>query len=244
MSYKYRSRYVRNQAKKSRQRFLLSLIFICLILYGTLMWILPNFVGGLSLVSNFFRGDIKKEVANSDDNASLAPPVLTIPFEATNSSEVKIIGYAAPGSQVKIYLDDSLITETKTNSDGNFTSDKISLNLGSNNIYGKTVNDKNEESLPSKQIKILFDNEKPSLEIYEPEDNKIITGGDKKVLVRGKTDQDVEIFINAQRIITNSEGNFQQTIDISEEENSLTIKSQDKAGNFTEVSRKVIYKSS
>lgn len=241
MSYRYRSRLARNQTKKGKRKFLLSLIFASLLLYATAVWILPNFVGGLTIVSDLFRADKVKGQVNTADNAFFAPPVLTIPYEATSSSEIKIPGYAAPSSKVKIYLDDSLVTETDVNSDGSFITEGIKLNYGLNNIYGKTADDKNNESLPSKTIQVTFDNDKPFLEIYEPEDNKTITGGDKKITIRGKTEKEADIYINSQKIIVDSEGNFMTIKELNDGENLLTIKSQDLAGNSTEFLKKVTY---
>lgn len=244
MAYKYSSRLARNQAKKSKRKFTLSIIFIILILYATLMWVLPNFIGALGLISGILKPNNQINQVSTADNSLFAPPVLTIPFESTNSSQIIIEGYAAPNSKVAIYVEDKQIIEAKTKPDGSFTTDKIDLSLGTNNIYGKTIDDKENGSLPSKTLKVFYDNEKPTLEIGEPEDNKTITGGDKKVTVKGKTDPGTNIFINYQKIILDSEGNFQQSVSINDRENILTVKARDSAGNETEVARKVIYKPS
>jgi hypothetical protein len=246
----YRTRHARRVVRKSRRNLITTVIICLLLLYVTVNWILPALINGVGTIKNI--GQTKKTIHQVSENPTLAPPVLSIPYEATNSAEIKIKGYATSNSQVKIYIDNELVDTTESNSEGSFITKFVTLNLGVNKIYGKTVDEKDTESLPSKEIKVTYVNEKPKLEVTEPNDGREITGGDKKVRVSGKTDPANQVFVNGGLVVVNSDGNFSSDIPINEGENSITpinegensitVRSQDKAGNSTEATRKVIWK--
>jgi hypothetical protein len=235
----YRSKYRRENsrfAKKSRTNFIISIILVAFLLYATIQWVLPSLIGGLGLVTGIFKHSEKNP--SISENPTLAPPVLNIPFEATNNSQIDIKGYGTPNSKVTIYLDDQKKGTVDVSSDGSFELKSIELVLGINNIYAKSIDDKNQESLPSKTLRITYDNEKPNLEVSEPEDGKSVQG-DRKQNISGKTEPQAQVFINDSKIIINSDGNFSTTYQLSDGENVFTIKAVDPASNSTEVIRKV-----
>lgn len=227
--------------RKNNRNFLATLIIIAILLYVALSWALPNLINVLGTASKVFKQTPKTE--SISDKASLAPPVLFIPYEATNTAKINIKGYALSGSKVKIFLDNELKDEAEVANDGSFLTEKIELNLGTNDIFGKTLDDKGNESLSSKIVKVIFDNEKPVLEITEPEDNKEIKDN-KKVKISGKTEVGTQVFINSGQIIIDSEGKFQTELSLSDGENIFTIKAEDKATNYTEIIRRVLFKPS
>lgn len=243
---RYQSRYrtrskplsVRRLEKKGKRRFIFTILLGIFLLYALFSWILPALVGGLSIINKFkATSPIQASIA---DNATLAPPILNIPYEATNTATISVKGYATALSSVEIYIDDELQTTTKAKEDGNFSTDLILLNLGTNNISGKAIDEKGNKSLPSKPIRITYKNEKPTLELKEPQDN-VTVKGDKKVLVSGLTDANKGIAISANgiRLIVNSEGQFSQSIDISEGDNNIIVVATDTAGNSAQITRKV-----
>lgn len=242
MSYRYRSRRsTKRLARKSKQRFIVTLIIIIFLIYATLNWILPYFIGGVGVVKSIIKPS-QTLTPQAAQNAALAPPILSIPFEATNSSQIYINGFGTPNSKVKLYLDGESLQTLDVANDGSFTFTNVNLKLGTNNIYGTTVDDQNKESLPSKTIKLFFDNEKPPLSISEPEDNKTIQGGDKKIKVSGKTDAGVNIYVNGTQVIVDRNGNFSTDQNINEGDNTISIKAVDTASNSTETERKVIFR--
>lgn len=236
----YYSRSAKRRAKKSSRNFIITLILIGVLIYATLQWILPSVIGGVSLINGSLKPVKKAAPVNYE---SLAPPVLNIPFEATNSSQINITGYATPDADVKLYLDDKLQDTARASGDGQFQFTNIPLSLGTNNFYGKTADEKGVESLPSKTLTVFFENEKPSLTIYGPEDGKTIQGGDKKITITGKTDPDISVYINDTRIITSSDGTFSSDQQLNDGDNNFTIKAIDKAGNEADLARKVTFKS-
>lgn len=239
MAYRYRSRRtVQKIAKKSRRNFIITLIVISLLIYATLNWVLPYFIGGIGVVKN--RIDPPKKITGTK-NLTLAPPVLNIPIEATNSAEINIKGFGVPNSKVKIYVDDDLKETVDVSSEGSFIAENILLNIGTNNIYGKTLDENAKESLASKTIILNYSYDKPNLAVNQPEDDSKIQGGDKKITVSGKTGDKIKIYINDSQVVVNKDGNFTSELSINEGENIITVKAVDVASNTTEIQRKVTY---
>lgn len=236
----YRTRSIRIQSKKTKRKILIRLAIIVFLLYAALAWIIPGFIGQLGVITGFFKTPkpIEKSVA---DNEVLAPPVIFIPYEATNSAKINIGGYTT-SPKVKIYVNDELKGIIDVTLDGKFEATDITLVLGDNKIYGKSSDEKDQESLPSQTINLIYDNEPPSLKITSPDDGKEVEG-DRKITVSGKTDSDAQIYISGARSIVNSDGTFSTTYNLNDGENNLVIKAQDKSSNSKEETRKVIYKS-
>lgn len=240
MAYRYTSRRsAKRLARRTKNNFILTLIVTGLLIYATITWVLPFFIGGIGFVKNFIN-PAEKKIPSISEASSLAPPVLNIPYEATNSAQISIKGYGVPNSKVKIYVDDQDQT-VDVSSDGSFTAEDVTLSLGTNNIYGKTIDENGKESLPSKTIKIQYTYDKPNLTINQPEDNKTIQGGDKKITISGKTDQGDKIFINGSQIIVGSDGSFSSDQPLNDGDNIFDIKAVDNASNTTETQRKVTY---
>ncbi len=241
MAYRYHSRRsVKRLSRKSKRNFAVTLIIITLLIFATISWILPSFINALGGIKNTIKPS-QKAAIDLSEKITLAPPVLNIPYEATNTAQINIKGYATPHLKVKLYLDDREEQTIEAGSNGDFTFQNIDLSLGTNNINAKTVDEEGNESLSSKTIKIIYDNETPSLTLTEPEDNKTIQGGDKKVKVSGKTDPHARVFINGNQIIVDKDGNFSSDQPLVEGDNVFTIKTVSLTSNSTELERKVIY---
>lgn len=239
MAYRYRSRRsARKLARKDRRNFILTLFLVGILIYATFAWILPSLIGGIGFINSKIKPPQKVVTL---ENNTLAPPVLTIPYEATNSAQIDISGYSTPYSKVKLYLDDEVKQTIDVSGDGSFIFKNVFLKIGTNNIYGKTLDDKGNDSLSSKSIKLFYNNEKPNLTLNEPEDNKKIQGGDKKVKVYGRTDPGVKVFINGNQVIVDRDGNFSAEQTLNDGDNIISVKAIDLASNTTEVERRVIY---
>lgn len=239
MPHSYRSRRsARRLSRKARTRFIFTLILSGALIFATITWVLPTFINGLSFVMSFVKPGTP--TSSKSIKTSLAPPVLNIPYEATSTATIAVAGYAISKTKVQIFVDGKAAGETESLEDGSFEVKNVSLNLGTNSIFGKTV-EKETESLPSKTIKVFFDNEKPVLDIYEPGDNTEVHG-DKKIKVSGKTEKQAKVFVNDQRLITNPDGTFSLDFPLNDGENILNFKAEDEALNFTEIQRRVIFK--
>lgn len=234
----YRPRRVRRVTANSKKNVVVTIALILIILYGTLFWILPWFVQGVGVIKDYSNPP-KKTVDSVIDDTSLAPPVFTIPYEATNSSKITISGYATYGTRVKIFVNDTEELETDAKEDSTFIAENISLNQDINTIYGTTIKD-GKESLSSKNIKIIFDKDKPSLQVSEPEDNRTVQG-ERKLKISGKSEAGVKVYINNSQVIIDSDGNFSAEKQLNDGENIFEIKAEDQATNATTVFRKVTF---
>lgn len=236
----FKPRSIRRYEDKSKKRLIWSIIISLALLFIIFKWVLPLTFSTLIVLN---KTDLSKKTSISE-NIKLAPPVLNIPYEATNTATIKIKGYSMSDSTVKIFLDDNLVSSIKTNSDGAFETDSINLSSGINNITSKTVDDNGHESLPSKTIQVIYDNEKPKLEVSQPSDGQQIKGGDKKLTVSGTTNPDNIVNINGSRVIINRDGSFSQILSINDGDNNITIEATNSVGNTTTISRKVTYTAS
>ena len=236
-SYRYRSRALRRTAQRSKRNFIISLVLITVFSYLVLLWILPNFIGLLGSVKNFIHPSEKK-VNLEKLLTTLAPPVLNILYEATSTAQINIQGYSSPNLKVKLFVDDEEKQTTDVSPDGSFVFQNIDLRIGTNNIYGKTIDEQGSESLPSKTLKIIFDNEKPSLDLSEPEDGKKIQG-ERKIKFSGKTEIGAKVYISGNQVIVDKDGNFSSNQSLNDGDNNFTIKAQDSAQNFNEISRRI-----
>lgn len=240
MAYYRSKRSVKRLARKAKRNFAVTLILIAVLFFVTLQWILPTFITGIG----FIKAVVKPASRYTDsvtENASLAPPVLNIPYEATNTAQIDIFGFSSPGSKVKLYVDDTEKQTIDVSPDGSFIIQNVTLSLGTNNIYGKTLDDQGKKSLPSKLIRLNFDNEKPGLTVNEPEDNKKIQEGDRKVKISGSTEIGAKILINGTQTIVDKDGKFSTDLSLNDGDNLISIKSRDLASNETEIQRKVTY---
>lgn len=237
MAYSYRSRRkIKKYSQKSKRNLLVTLILVAFLIYATIFWILPTIINGMGTIKGFLNPKEQNDKTQTLDE-TISPPVLTIPFEATNSSSIDIVGYSTPGTEIEIYLDDELKQTADVKEDGSFIAQNIQLSLGTNNIFAKAKKDE-KTSLPSKQFKIIFDNEKPKLEVSEPEDGKNIQS-ERKIKVSGKTEINAKIFINDSQVIVDQDGSFLKEFSLNDDDNVFNIKAVDQASNENEVSKRI-----
>lgn len=234
----YKPRSIKRVEKKVKRNLLIIIGVVLILGYLLLTWGLPTLIGGLSIFHKSSNTNGPRIIAN---DTVLAPPVFSIPYEATNTATIKVSGYAASDVKVEVYLDNDFKTTANTQSDGSFESSEITLSEGINYLSGKTVDGSGKQSLSSKPIKVVYNNAKPTIELTEPNDGKEIKGGDKKVKVSGKTDSQNVVTINGATVILNYEGAFSADININEGENKVVVVATNSVGNSITAERKVIY---
>lgn len=231
----YKPRRLRRLSKRNRKNLFVTIILSIIILYAAVVWLLPNFIKGVGLVTSLGKPQSSKAVAISE-NPQLAPPVLNIPFEATKTSQINIEGYATPNSKVKLFLDDKEVGTENVSDEGKFLLKGLPLSLGTNNIYGKTVAEAGKMSLSSKIIKVTYDNEQPPLELLNPPDG-LELHGDRKVTVEGTTEPQAKVYINDNQVIVDKDGKFKVEQSLNDGENIFVVKSIDPASNETSKQR-------
>lgn len=239
MAQRYRSRSTRRLIRKSRRNLIITSLLIIVLLYATISWVLPSFINMLGAVKSIIK-PAPKELKLDRINSTLAPPVLNIPFESTNTAKINVGGYSNPNSKVKIFVDEKEVITVSVSEDGSFLAKEIELSLGTNTIFAKSIDEEGKESLNSKSFKIILDSEKPLLNVTQPEDNKNVAG-ERKLKIAGETEPGVQVFVNNIQAIVNKDGNFSLDVQLNDGENNFTIKAIDKASNSEEISRRVIF---
>jgi len=76
---------------------------------------------------------------------------------------------------------------------------------------------------------------KPSLEVTSPIENLITN--DDSILIKGITDREGKILLNGQEIMVNDKGEFIQTINLKNGDNSIVIVAINKEGNEKKIER-------
>ncbi|PIS09119.1 hypothetical protein COT75_03165 [Candidatus Beckwithbacteria bacterium CG10_big_fil_rev_8_21_14_0_10_34_10] len=85
------------------------------------------------------------------------------------------------------------------------------------------------------QIKGYFSPPKLSLDL--PLEGQIVV--DNKVLVKGKTDEDVSLFVNDNLVNLDDKGNFSLEFDLLTDEDLIVVKAQDRRSRETVIERKL-----
>lgn len=204
------------------------------------------FFFGLPVLVKFagFIGDIAKsdkpiEIA---DTTPPAPPRFNSFPEETNQLYVDLSGSSEGGVDVILSLNRKEQT-VLADSSGAF-SVKFALNKGENTFSAKARDQAGNVSQPTETMKIIYDNDPPSLEISSPNDGAKFFGSRQKNLsINGKTEATAEVTINDRVVSVNDDGTFSFKTTLSEGDNTFTIKATDKAGNSSEKALTVNYSS-
>lgn len=234
------SRYSRRSRVEERKNMRRALFFIVL----TMLALLFFFFLGLPTILRFsaFLSEIRKssEPISKDDQTPPVPPRIDILPESTNENSIEIKGSTEPGATVILYLNDKN-EEILANSEGNFT---YSYNLkdGLNSISAVAKDKSGNESQKSNIVTVNFDTEPPELNISSPEDGSEYYGSkQRQVVIEGNTEGGSKVTINERIVIVESDGTFSFTTTLNEGDNTFSIKSEDKAGNYSESSLNLKY---
>ena len=203
--------------------FLTVLIFILIIVFG------------LPLLINFsiFLGNTKskKDVTSENILPPLAPR-LVVPFEATNSSKIKIDGFAETGSAVELLKNDESVGRIDVSENGDFSFEDIELSEGENNFSAVAIKDKSGSSEVSKEVTVIFDNKIPELTITNPVETSLtVDYADMDII--GKSEKGVSVLINNRLATVDNEGNFKLKVQLNADKNDIEIIVKDEALNET-----------
>ena len=233
-----RSRLARKEVQKTYKRLVLTGL-------GTILLVCLVFFAGIPTLVKFsaFLGEIKTSsqpiTSQGEEEPLLAPRLEPLP-DATNNPTVNISGFAQAGKEVEVFLNGESAGKTTTGGDGKFLFSGLHLSEGENRIRAQLVEgDKKSES--SQTTFITYKKTAPKLEVTKPEDGASFSKDDKTIRIEGQTDPDTTVTVNDRWAIVSSTGSFYLSYTLSDGENILKIKAQDKAGNETILERKVTY---
>ena len=190
-----------------------------------------------------FLGELRSagEQVEQKDTWPPPPPVFDLLPEATSSSQLTISGRTEAGAKVLLTVNGIKVNETLADSSGRFVFADVKLRTGHNRLWGKAVDQANNESAPSEEVEIIVDTEPPPLTVTLPKDGDKFFEDDRVIKIEGVSEPDAQVTVNDRVAVIDKDGNFSLSYTLSEGENQLTIKATDKAGNTTEETLTVTY---
>lgn len=207
------------------------IVFILLIIFG-----LP-FLINLSV----FLGNIKKNT-NEVQEKILPPmaPRIVLPFESTNSSSVKVSGFAEKNVTVELLKNDVSIGKVLTNDSGEFQFDEIQLDNGENIFMAIAISDQAGSSEPSKDTKVIYDNISPEITMTNPSEESLkVDVADFDII--GNTEKDARVTINGRIAMVDDNGQFKLKYQLNAGKNGIEIVVRDLAGNEKKKSIEITY---
>ena len=232
------SRMSRFEEKTARHRIAIGLIGSLTILVFLAVFGLKLLIGFSVLVDRIRGGS---SPSTSTQQSILLPPVLNSLPEATNSATITISGTAQSKDQVILYVNNAEYKRITVPDTGTFQFSDIAVDEGTVTASAKILDSKQNASDLSNVITTVIDRTPPKLTVDAPADNTTINDGTHKVLVTGKTDQDMNLTISGRIVVIKSDGSFSYSMPLSDGANKLEIVSTDTAGNSTKVERNVTY---
>jgi len=235
-SFKTRTRLSRKQKEKITRKTVLLGVFTVFLVVILAVWGLP-FLVRLAL----FLGDVKKDNGSTDSIEETIPPLpprLFLPFEATNSSLIKVTGVSEKGLEIELIQNDRPVTKIVAGEEGGFEFRSIDLSAGENYFLAFSTNEQGQISQPSEELLVIYDNEAPELEMTAPSEESIKVE-ETDYTVTGRTEEGVSVTVKGRVAIVNSDGSFKVRVPLSEGENQVEVVATDMAGNVTKREYKI-----
>lgn len=228
-----RQTYSRLQSVEEKRNMRKAVFFVALTTVAVIVLIfigIPLF-GRLAVFVSDLRGGGR--ITSQNDSIPPGPPRFNNFSSFTNQQTVSISGTSEPGATVKLTFNGNP-QEVIVDKDGNFIFNLQLIN-GDNTFSAIAIDASGNQSQPSKQSKITFDNKPPVLTVNSPADGTSYFGSNQRqVTLQGTTEAGCQVTINDRFVSVDDAGNFQYTTTLNEGSNTFTVKSTDQAGNNTE----------
>jgi bacillopeptidase F len=208
-------------------------VFLGLITVATFLLVL---IFGLPFLVKFsvLLGEAKSRVTKDQVEKILPPlpPRLIIPFEATNSSEIRVAGVAEPKTTVELLKNDVSIGKAEVDDKGEFAFPRVVLEKGDNVFAALVSKEKGGNSELSRLVNVIYDNIVPELAMVNPtEDSLKVDVAEFDVI--GKSEKGVSVTVNNRLAMVDDEGNFKIRFQLNAGKNDIEIIVSDLAGNET-----------
>lgn len=178
------------------------------------------------------QGKIKNQ---KNEEVKKVPPVaprLVIPYEATNSAEIKVSGFAEAKVKVELFRNDVSVGTTEVTENGDFVFGKLVLDEGENKFTAMASTEEMGSGDDSTPLMVIYDKTAPELTITNPsEENLSVDYSDFDIV--GKTESGASVSVNNRIATVDSEGNFKLKWQLNTGKNELEITTIDLAGNET-----------
>jgi len=208
------------------------LVFVSLLIFG-----LPLLIK-LSIV----LGEARVQKAKNIKEKVIPPPQprLVLPFEATNSAQIKINGLSEKGISIELLKNDVALSKSQTNENGEFEFENVDLDVGGNQFTAIAISLDGVSSEPSKSIEIVLDTEAPIITMINPSEDKV-TVDYADFDVAGKTDVSISVLVNGRVAMVDDEGKFKIKLQLNAGKNNVEIVASDLAGNQTRKTIEIDY---
>jgi len=199
-------------------------------------------VSGLTHISDFWSIFTGERTSTKGDTVAPPPPTFAPAPPYTNEQKAEIRGYAEPGSEVVLFVNNGETGKVITEAGGTFSFTDVSLSEGKNTLTTTATDKAGNRSQKSAELIITLDTEPPNLEVSKPQNNQTFKGEDKTIQISGKTDPGAIVRINAIQATVLADGTFQATIHASKPgQIQITVVATDKAGNEEKAELAVTY---
>lgn len=226
---------------KTQTRWWFLLLFLLLIVG---IWGFFEYgVDYLDRLIGIFNGSGSEETTSVARDTLPPPPPLIDPLpEATNSAILEIVGEAEASSELSLFLNGETVKQMVIGDGGTFRVGDINLNEGDNNIYAVAVDMAGNKSQESVRQTITLDKEPPELSIEFPQNDQTLSGDEREIVIKGKTEEDAVITVNERKVVVDLNGSFETSYSLADGTNSIIIIAKDKAGNQTKEELVVNYR--
>jgi len=225
--------YKSRRDRKSDEEVTKKTVFLGLVTVSAFLLVLTF---GLPLLVRFsvFLGEVKDREIKDQTEKILPPlpPRLIIPFEATNSSIIKVGGVAEPKTTVELLKNDVSIGKVEVNDKGEFDFVGVILESGENVFASQATKEGKGSSELSRSVNVVYDNMAPELTMTNPtEENQKVDVSEFEV--GGKSEKGVSVTVNNRLAMVDDEGKFNIRLQLNAGKNDIEIIVRDLAGNET-----------
>ena len=216
-----------NQRQQSK-----ALIFSISMIFGAIAVITLFFTVLLPFFLNRMGQSAKPTQVDSDILPPSAP-MLDSAFEATNSAQVILTGFAEPDTVVAVRKNGILLQEITSGQDGKFLFPDVLLSQGMNKLEFTARDPAGNESSVS-FLNISYSTEGPELSITSPQNNSTVTKRrDQVITIQGTTTSSSRVLVNDKVAIVGSDGSFSASFQLQEGANTIQVRAISPAGTET-----------
>lgn len=99
----FKPRSIRKSESRAKKQLFINLFLVIVLVFVFFTWVLPFLIGSLSFLN---KNKPKVDVEALKIDEAIAPPVLYIPFESTNSATLSVSGYSTPLTKVELFINE------------------------------------------------------------------------------------------------------------------------------------------
>ena len=176
------------------------------------------------------------QTPSEEQGLVFAPRLDPLPL-FTNQPKIDIKGWAQPGAEAVIYLNNAELAALLTDKSGRFEYGSADLQMGANRIYAEIKVSK-VVSEPSETQVVELDTTKPELsaEVHVDE-----VSDEGVVSITGTVELNTDLLINDRRVILSHDGSFTHELQLQPGISPIVMVAIDRAGNEAKIEQNVEY---